>query len=85
MSDENKIHDAASELVLRRQARRYELLRFVFIESGASEMNDVPDAKIKKELGLTDEEFWDISQYLTAEYLLGDGIWGPPRFHIAVS
>lgn len=68
--------DSASEFVLRRQARRYELLRFVFIESGASQMNDVPDDKIKRELGLTDEEFWDISQYLSAEYLLGDGTCG---------
>lgn len=63
--------DAASELVLRRQAKRYEFLRFVFVESGASEMTYVDNDKIKKELVLTHEEFTDISQYLRGEYLLG--------------
>ena len=68
--------DAASEVVLRRQAKRYEFLRFVFAESGASEFKRIPNQKIKEALGLDDGEFNDIWQYLRGEYLLGNGTMG---------
>jgi hypothetical protein len=78
MEDENKICNAAdaSELVLRRQAKRYEFLRFVFSESGASELKHIPNDRIKQELGLEDGEFTDIWQYLRGEYLLREGTLG---------
>lgn len=62
--------DARSQL-LQRQAKRYQFLYFVFVESSASEMQYIADEKIKQALGLTPEEFTDIVQYLRGEYLLG--------------
>jgi len=61
--------DARSQLI-QRQAKRYQFLHFVFVESGASELKHVPNSRIKQELGLDEVEFADIWHYLRGEDLL---------------
>lgn len=62
--------DAALDKVLAKEKKRYSLLRRIYDEGGGSPRAEVSDNLLQQKEGLTQDEFYDIIDYLEGEHLV---------------